>query len=377
MPKVYAPTVRAALFFDGTWQDRDDNTNVSTMHQLAAQPGTSATVTQERRYSPGVGVKGSRLERALGGAFARGLDREVIAGYRMLQQLNPAHPGTDTQSLEVFLFGFSRGAYTARALAGMVAKVGLAPMDAPAGKLFRHYKNTDAPGLDQIHDDPGSAGEAQKRLLADSSPALIRFVGVWDTVGAYGVPALSAYLRRLRRQGFRDRILSRRVLSAVHAIAIDEHRWLFPHTAWDSVPEELPGTLPQELESFEEHSGVPFEQSVMQRWFVGSHGNIGGGGSPSVNTLATLPLRWMIDVASAAGLELTDLPDPQSEAHMGTIRQIDGTWVLSRKRPRRRRMARKSPFGEWCRDRSVERRLGDPGAGYAPKNAGFASVPLG
>jgi uncharacterized protein (DUF2235 family) len=372
MPKVYAPTVRAALFFDGTWQEQDDRTNVYELSRLVAEPGGRPGLRQESWYADGVGVSGNWLSRKLGGAFAHGLDDEVVDGYRTLQELNPEGRAPDTQSLEIFLFGFSRGAYTARALAGMVAKVGLAPAGVSAEDLFRYYKDRDAPGLDQIHDDPTRATDRARALLADCSPALIRFVGVWDTVGAYGVPVLSEQLRRTRRQGFRNRRLSRRVLSAAHAIAIDEFRWLFPHTAWDSVPQTLPGTLELELAAYSDHAGGPAQQRIEQRWFVGNHSNVGGGGSN--NPLATITLEWMLDAARDSGLEVADAPTAE-RAYAGPIRRTQGTWVLSRFRPRIRRMAQRRPLGAWCRDRSVERRLDDPTESYAPRNRGFADVP--
>jgi hypothetical protein len=141
-------------------------------------------------------------------------------------------------------------------------------------------------------------------LVERSHLARIRFVGAFDTVGSLGIPGAAGALFA-RRYAFHDTKLSGLVDRARHAIALDEQRASFTPTLWTGVPIRVPG--PEQ------------STSVEQRWFVGSHANVGGGNLPSGdNRLATITREWMADEARSAGLAVTDEQAPE-DAHRGPV----------------------------------------------------------
>ena len=271
---------RLIVLCDGTWNRADAPalTNVCKLRD-AVDEGEGAAVRQHVHYEPGVGTR--RWERFRGGAFGVGLSRNVRNCYEFL--VERYEPGD-----ELFLFGFSRGAFTARSLAGLVRNSGILRREhgdivADAYRLYRSRKPGDAP----------SERSAEAFRDKYSHPdAEIMFIGVWDTVGALGVP-IDGFRPPLlsRRWTFHDTTLSRFVLNAYHAISIDERRRPFVPTMWvkkvaaDGTVEEPP-----------EH------QTVSQVWFAGVHSDVGGGyPDPS---LSEIPLRWIADRARACGLAL-------------------------------------------------------------------------
>jgi uncharacterized protein (DUF2235 family) len=180
----------------------------------------------------------------------------------------------------------------------MIAKCGLiSSHDLSTEAVFRRYRDTARPGLREMQ-----AGEKRPRtaedelVLARSRLARIRFLGVLDTVGDLGIPGgLGRWFNR-RRYEFHDTNLSGLVDSACHAVAVDEHRGLFVPTMWTSVPVPMP-----------DHP-----TSVDQRWFVGGHTNVGGGGSKNPqrdNPLSVVTREWVVDRAVEAGL-VVDPPSP-------------------------------------------------------------------
>jgi uncharacterized protein (DUF2235 family) len=271
---------RLIVLCDGTWNRADAPalTNVCKLRD-AVDEGEGAAVRQHVHYEPGVGTR--RWERFRGGAFGVGLSRNVRHCYEFL--VDRYEPGD-----ELFFLGFSRGAFTARSLAGLVRNSGI---------LRREHRNmvTDAYSLYRSRKPEDAPSERSAEAFRDeySHPdAEIAFIGVWDTVGALGVP-IDGFRPPLlsRRWTFHDTTLSRSVLNAYHAISIDERRRPFVPTLWvkkvaaDGTVEEPP-----------EH------QTVSQVWFAGVHSDVGGGyPDPS---LSEIPLRWMADRALACGLAL-------------------------------------------------------------------------
>ena len=266
---------RLIVFCDGTWNaaDKPAVTNVCKLREAVEESDRQIV-----HYEPGVGTK--RWERIRGGAFGVGLSRNVQHCYEFLAQ-NYA-PGD-----ELFFFGFSRGAFTARSLAGLVRNSGILRQEhrdkvKDAYKLYRSRKPGDRPSEDAAVDF---------RARYSHPDAQIAFIGVWDTVGALGIPtgALRPPLLN-RRWRFHDTTLSGSVLNAYHAISIDERRGPFEPTLWvkkvkDGVVEEPP-----------EH------QTVSQVWFAGVHSDVGGGYTECA--LSEVPLRWMADRARDCGLVL-------------------------------------------------------------------------
>jgi uncharacterized protein (DUF2235 family) len=287
---VEAPTVaqelpkkRLAVFLDGTWNAVGDNTNVWRLKSLCA-PKTSDGVVQLVYYD--IGVNGF-----IGGAFGKGLNANIAQAYEWL--IDNYSPGDD-----IFIFGFSRGAYTARSLAGLIAKHGMLKAGAPLGvkQLYERYKRKDdrtvwqlqrASALGELTD----ASVEEQWLLKYSEPINIKMVGVWDTVGALGIPFFS--IQGISRQtfGFLHTGLRTMIENGYHALAIDEHRKDFAPTLWTVRKPTDPGAFtapPRDI------------SSVEQRWFVGAHANVGGGCESDL--LAQIPLRWMMKKASIHGL---------------------------------------------------------------------------
>lgn len=276
--------MRLVVFLDGTWNEPDDNTNVTRLKDLTIDDGTDQIV----KYVEGVGTR--LTERIRGGAFGKGLSRNLREAYEWLVQ---HYRDGD----EIFLFGFSRGAYTARTLAGMIARCGLltpnASMTVP--EVFERYREgkaaTPLHRLEWKVRDGDSLSPDDQRLVDSSRRVDIEFIGVWDTVGALGVPF--GRIRGWSRSSFsfHNTYPSTLYKNMFHAVAIDEHRKAFDATLWTGFQEKG-----KEFEPLND------DQTLEQRWFVGDHGDVGGSGS-----LALLPLRWIQENAAARGLTYTGL----------------------------------------------------------------------
>jgi len=273
---------------DGTWNVPDEihggvgaPTNVA---KLALGVATTAASGQLLFYEPGVGTTPD--ERLLGGAFGYGLSANVRNCYRFLAETYA--PGD-----EIFLFGFSRGAYTARSVAGLVRKCGILRAENvdQVDAAFAFYRDRTS----QTHPDALASQIFRKMYSWDEEeiPFLIHFIGVWDTVGALGIPeGLPGWSEMSTRftgweklWGFHDTQLSSRVRFAYQALAIDEQREPFKPTLWTRDPDDT-------------GSG----QTLEQVWFSGVHTEVGGGSAdPSLSDIALL---WMVAHATDCGLVL-------------------------------------------------------------------------
>jgi len=272
---------------DGTWDTDEKATNVS-----AVWGGLINDATQVVRYDDGVGADGNIIEKLLGGATGVGLWNKIKIGYQTIAQVYaPGDP--------LYLFGFSRGAYTARSLAGMIALCGLPTQGDPNAVV-------------------DAAFQVYRRLVGVSSlapyamyDAKITMLGVWDTVGSLGIPGIFGGVDPLV-DGFLDTKLHPDVLNAFHAVAIDEHRSEFLPTLWTSQPQ--PG------------------QVLEQVWFCGAHGDVGGGDAPRVAgrpSLADIPLAWMVSKARPLGLHfypefLAKYPLPMDASFAAAV--LDKSW---------------------------------------------------
>lgn len=306
---------RLALFLDGTWNDARDNTNVWRLYGLCAPRGADG-VAQPGYYDAGVGTRWS--DRFRGGVFGFGLEENIREAYRwLITQFDGAGEAPDGTAKPdddaVFLFGFSRGAFTARSLGGLIARCGLLwpGSSLSVEQLFDRYRRPDAPRLSQLrawrHDGvlaerlaplPGEQRFEAERLLEESRRIRIRFIGVFDTVGSLGVPLANLPGLSSRRMKFHDTVPSTSYDVLRQALAVDERRPDFAPTLWTEPQQPFaPGQRPD----------------TEQRWFPGVHANVGGGyrGDP----LAARPLAWMQAEAEKAGLHwrrtTTPLPDLQ------------------------------------------------------------------
>ncbi|WP_062464037.1 DUF2235 domain-containing protein [Demequina soli] len=267
---------RIVVCCDGTWSKADQArpTNVVKIARAVAPTGADGIV-QHVHYLPGVGTRPG--ERILGGVFGWGLSREVRDGYRAIAA--EFEPGD-----EIFLLGYSRGAYTARSIAGFLRNAGILRPD-QLGALDEAY----ALYRDRSKDTAPGERRAEEFRAAHSYPDLsIRFVGVFDTVGSLGIPGSSVPIVKWfnKRWAFHDTQLSRSVRAAYHALAIDEQRAAFAPTLWD---------LPVAAEG----------QILEQVWFAGCHSNVGGGGG-NTTALADIALGWLTRMAAGQGLGFVD-----------------------------------------------------------------------
>ena len=275
---------RLVVCCDGTWNKPDSRT-VTNVEKIArtvqSDPDATGGVHQLVYYVSGVGAGSYGADKVLGGAFGFGLFHNVIACYRFLAQ--NFEPGD-----EVFIVGFSRGAYTARSVAGMVGRVGLLTkvslVEERLPTAVQMYRRTDGP--------EGAFGASVEEFRHDHCHAVqVSFLGVFDTVGALGVPGLQQAPR------FHDVQLSGQVLRARHALAIDETRLKFAPTFW-----EAPADADTDTDRAEASTEDP---RVKQVWFEGAHSDVGGGYRDT--GLSDTSLLWMAREAHAAGL-VFDVP---------------------------------------------------------------------
>jgi uncharacterized protein (DUF2235 family) len=306
---VEAPPRTLVVCCDGTWNDPADQTNVWRTFELLRQhcdeppvhpdPRTgSATFTSSldvdlpdgRRmpvsicafYDKGVG------EARGGGAFGVGLGVNVRQAYDFVARnwVPGAH---------IFVFGFSRGAYTARSLAGMLNAVGLVDPERDGAGLaaWEHYR---LPPAERTHERKQAIDALQKAGAARGT--VVRFLGVWDTVGSLGVPV--PQFRGLSNKlfggiyRFHDTGLGANVLNACQALAIHEQRGAFKPVLWTRRHQCIRDELGEET-----------RQRVLQVWFTGSHGDVGGGYHGD-RRLADIALTWMLQRALECGHPLSE-----------------------------------------------------------------------
>lgn len=257
---------RLILLFDGTWNNVADNTNVYKLSCLI--PEYDEEIYQRFFYDPGVGTKLS--EKFLGGITGFGLSQNLMEGYDWLAKRY-------MEGDEVWIFGFSRGAYTARSLAGLIRKCGLVRTVTP--KLLQEaemlYRNKN------IHPDSSETLAFRQKYSREID---IHFLGVWDTVGQLGIPG--TIFTEKGKFTWHDTELSKIVKRAYHAIALDENREAYDVALWTDMNGDK---KPEQIE-------------VEQRWFIGAHANIGGGYKD--DPLSNIPFTWMLDKAQDAGLKL-------------------------------------------------------------------------
>ena len=247
------------LCCDGTWNSADSPRPTNVRHTAAALRGRGG---QSVWYDPGVGS--GRWDRVRGGALGLGLARNVQEGLEWIGR----HYG---QGDRIFLFGFSRGAYTARSIGGAIGMCGIpasATMAARAMTLYRRRGRLEHGDRVRI-----------ERLRDRSWPPRVDFLGVWDTVGALGVPVTWLNWIGARRHRFHDVSLGGHIRAACHALAIDEHRRHFAPAVWSSR-----------------------RGGHRQAWFAGAHSDVGGGSAG--RGLSDLALLWVWAHAHRAGLDL-------------------------------------------------------------------------
>ena len=302
---------RLVVCFDGTWNSADSRraeTNVARIARAVRANSETEGVPQLTLYLRGVGSTGIALQKLLGGATGEGLDDNICSGYMFLAQNYVPRD-------KIYLFGFSRGAFTARSLAGFVSSCGLLKRQklGDLSAAWDYYRQA----------NPRSPQDFCRHYHSDCHLDVgVAFLGVWDTVGALGVPGTILNTLNAHEYQFHNTAPSKVMKVGRHALAIDEHRDEFEPTLWT-------GSAPPDCD-------------IQQVWFAGAHSDVGGGYQD--RRLADIPLCWMAEEAEKCGLKLdwAMLPDrscldplaPQHESRLNwsrkdrltpTIRQISGT----------------------------------------------------
>ncbi|MDZ7608226.1 MAG: DUF2235 domain-containing protein [Cyclobacteriaceae bacterium] len=265
---------RIVICADGTWSRPeidpkvDFPTNVLKIAR-AIQPVANDQIPQQVFYDWGIG---SYHNQVIGGATGRGIHKNIMDNYRYIVQ--NYSPGDD-----LYFFGFSRGAYTVRCLSGLIYNCGILkrPDEPLIQKAFDHYKRSGAAYA------PGGEESIKFRAAHSHESRDVKFIGVWDTVGALGIP-LSFLGMFEDKDEFYDTKIGRNVLIARHALAIDEHRADFEATIWNKKD----------------------NLDIKQVWFAGAHSDIGGSYKPDANgsSLSDNALGWMIREAQKADLTI-------------------------------------------------------------------------
>ncbi len=286
----------------GNTANKGRGTNVFKLYEaldLSSQRLDSGKTTQLAFYDDGVGTEPGRWKRLLGGIFGTGLSRNIREMYCELCRVYE-------QGDQIYLFGFSRGAFTVRTLAGVIIEHGIVPrsdwktdkelenISRSIWRSHRHQYDSYLGCFFRKFSDPMlKIEEVQEKYHLDTPSTksitterpTIRMVGVWDTVAAYGFPVdwiADAVNKYIYRFSFTDQKLSEHVHKGCQALAIDDERHTFHPTLW-------------------EHDETRSEDKrIEQVWFAGVHSNVGGGYVKQGLSLVTL--NWMVTRAEEQGL---------------------------------------------------------------------------
>ena len=276
---------RIVICADGTWSrpeknpEKDFPTNVLKLAR-AIQPMGTGNIPQQVFYDWGIG---SYYDPVIGGATGKGLHKNIMDDYRYIVQ-------NYASGDEIYLFGFSRGAYTIRCLCGMINNCGIIKRSDASliQQAFDHYKNS------KLEYAPKGQASIDFRNQYSHPLKEVKFVGVFDTVGAMGIPV--SFLGFLEEKDeFYDTKIGSNVRIARHALALDEHRVDFKPTIW--APKE--------------------NMDMQQVWFAGAHCDIGGSYKPDKDDacLSNVALDWMIKEAEKVGLSIENHLKQRSAQH--------------------------------------------------------------
>ena len=275
-------------------------------------------------YDDGVGTSSFKPLAILGGAFGYGLKRNVIDIYKFVCR------NYRSDEDEIFGFGFSRGAFTIRVVVGLILDQGLVQadneidLDRLARAAYKDYHSRKYHTVwweifNSNYTTPPPTAAGNNRTVNR-----IRFLGLWDTVAAYGLPVdemtrgVSRWIWPLELP---NRVLDPRVQRACHALALDDERTTFHPVLWDESTQTPPDT--------DQRRPLQSER-ISQVWFSGMHSNVGGG-YPD-DSLAHIPQYWIMSEARQCGLRFKTAPDadPDSMVNTKSARDKDGRIYDSR-----------------------------------------------
>ncbi len=297
------------ICLDGTGNQIEENlSNVLKLYRALEKSDDQIVY-----YDQGVGTLGhkytwgwlrQKIRNGIGLAFGRGLEANVIDAYEFIVKHHCEHKvkgRSAPQSDHLYIFGFSRGAHTARVLAGMLYEIGiLKPEQAHlSGAAFTAYKQSKHPlTQDALCEEKAYEGDgANFRRVAGTKVASVKFLGLWDTVSSVFIPNPKGFLPPLTRSHLPHTLINPAVATLRHAVAIDEVRRMFRVDHWPIDQIYKPNIHSQ---------GVPKQQNAKEVWFAGSHSDVGGGHKRHDSGLSQFPLIWMIGEAKASGLKIFD-----------------------------------------------------------------------
>jgi uncharacterized protein (DUF2235 family) len=291
---------------DGTLSSLNPGTetNAGLLYRLLTETGRHPS--QNYDYDPG--VQGSGPRKWLNAVTGIGINVTIRQGYGFLA--SRYRPGD-----RIFLFGYSRGAYAVRSLAGMIGSVGLLRQENATERNIKRAFH--------LYELNGEASRSRARAdfisrnCHDNVP--VEMVGVWDTVRTLGLPY--PVLSRLAQMAteFHDHALGDHIRHGYHALAIDEDRTAFAPILWQRSPQ--------------------WRGRLEQTWFAGVHGDVGGniGNHAAARPLANIPLNWMLRRAERHGLILPEgwhgrFPEDPAAPQVGNRSGIARLFVFRRPR---------------------------------------------
>lgn len=311
---------RLIVCCDGTWNTPDQieegvytPTNVVKIFNAVDESSKENNIEQIKYYHPGVGAEENLLKKLKDGISGDGINKIIMSAYAWI--CRNYQPGDD-----IYIFGFSRGAFTARSISGLITRCKLLDLsdlndDAAWNGIEKVYNK----GYREFNSEKNDDWKKNLKFIPlpeGQKKVPIKFIGVWDTVGSFGIPddfsILNVFDNKKRYQ-FHDTELSDNVEYAMHAVAIDELKASFTPTLWTNITND---------------------SKRKQVWFPGEHGDVGGGRKET--GLSDGALLWMIEQAKAAGLVFKEnmvkqiKPDPLGFAH----RPVTGIFKLLRTQPR-------------------------------------------
>jgi uncharacterized protein (DUF2235 family) len=331
---------RIVICADGTWNERDridpktghrHPTNVLKVARAVLPQAADGTV-QVVYYHEGVGTGGG-LDKVTGGAFGEGIEANIRALYRFILY-------NYVDGDELYLFGFSRGAFTVRTLAGFMNKVGLIGKDDDyyVPEIYSCYENNKQEGSPEWI-------KAFHNVRTRRACPPIRVVAVWDTVGALGAPGLLGQLFNKDKYQYHDVGLNPPIQNAFHAVAIDEQRKPFKPDLWTKR--------------------AGWTGQLEQAWFAGVHSNVGGSYAP--DGLANEALHWLVEKAEKLGLELDHAYLGHFLPCFNSVLNDSMTAMYKLMGPNVRKLGEHAPSGEAIHQSAIDRmRLAE--CHYTPKN---------
>lgn len=331
--------------------------------------------TQLVYYDPGVGTFGADSSASYyyrksveiwGLATGWGLDQNVLEAYQFIAKHYNHGSSTGSKKTKpdnIYLFGFSRGAYTARVLAGFIRAVGIIPGDNInlLNYAYRAYKNIGINDDDESEDAAFAEVNLYERMLSPIRPS-IKLLGLFDTVGS--VIESGRYGPRMRTHAFTRN--NSCVENVRHAIAIDEKRTMFEPQLWAKSGQYRSNIF---------NSKSAIEQNINEVWFSGVHCDVGGGYPETDSGLAKIPLSWMIDECKPLGLKFTtqtinsivlgkhkNKPYVQPDPHADKNESMNWGWKVLEFLPRKKTIfndAGKKVSSNWSIPLSSPRKIPD------------------